>query len=313
MEQRKLIKLGNSSFALALPKDWVENSGLKKGDDVYIVRNPGGEITLSPEYKKVNGNGKDYYIELDEKEETEIAREIIRSYIEGSHSITLSGDKQKLKKVKEISKRFLGLEIIEEKEKKIVLKDLLDYEGIGLDNLIQRANNDLSEMFNVIEDILKDKKISEKQIKEIQEIDRDINKVYFLVWRIMNSGVENPALQVKLKKEPKEFIINFWVCYNIEQIGDIIKNLVKSLKQNHLDNSFLYEVFKLIKLNYELCIKSFFQKDKELAKEVIFKKKEIIIACDKLSEMNGYEAISEKLSQTNINIHSNAKMIFYEF
>ena len=36
MEQRKLIRLGNSSFAIALPKDWVDKSGLKKGDNVFL-------------------------------------------------------------------------------------------------------------------------------------------------------------------------------------------------------------------------------------------------------------------------------------
>ena len=38
MEQRKLIKLGNSSFALALPKEWVDKSGLKKGDNIFVER-----------------------------------------------------------------------------------------------------------------------------------------------------------------------------------------------------------------------------------------------------------------------------------
>ena len=36
MEQRKLIKLGNSSFAIALPKDWIEKSGLKKGESIFV-------------------------------------------------------------------------------------------------------------------------------------------------------------------------------------------------------------------------------------------------------------------------------------
>ena len=54
MERRKLIKLGNSSYAIALPKSWVTKSGLKKGDEIFVIKNSNGELVLTSLPQKTN-------------------------------------------------------------------------------------------------------------------------------------------------------------------------------------------------------------------------------------------------------------------
>ena len=83
MEQRKLIRLGNSSFAIALPKDWVDKSGLKKGDNIFVERNNNGEMLISSQFKKIN-EGKKAVINVDGKDESKIKREFTSDYIRGN-------------------------------------------------------------------------------------------------------------------------------------------------------------------------------------------------------------------------------------
>lgn len=307
-EQRKLIKLGNSSFAIALPKDWIDKSGLKKGDDIFIERNQNGELIVMPQFKRRNGS-QESFINVDGKEIEEIAREMISAYISGSDSITLSGDKTQLKIAKEAAKSFVSLEPTDEKDGKLILKDLVDINSINIETFVRRMDNDIKEMFSIMTDILDKKKKVKDCLKELEDIDKDVTKFYFLIWRFMNVGINNPGIQSDLKMDPKKFVSVFWVAYHIESIGDDIKRIARKLKTG--DFQALKNAFLITKENYDKSMKSFFEKNKELSKEVILKKGELIKLNEKLSSIEGLEAISEKLNQINTAIHSNSKMMFY--
>src|SRR3989338_11298019 len=121
MEQRKLIKLGNSSFAVALPKAWIKKSGLKKGEVVFLQEGINGEIILNSEYKKTNTNTIKL-IDLSEKNDKKsIQREITIPYIRDYGILELKGIKGKKEDVKEAIKNLMGLEIVDSSEDKIIL------------------------------------------------------------------------------------------------------------------------------------------------------------------------------------------------
>jgi len=90
MNQRKLIKLGNSSYAIALPKDWVDKAGLKKGDNVYIVPNSNGELIVHPTLSN-DSEDKEKLINIDGMSGNEIGLSIVSSYVGGSKLIRLIG------------------------------------------------------------------------------------------------------------------------------------------------------------------------------------------------------------------------------
>jgi len=311
MEQRKLIRLGNSSFAIALPKDWVDKSGLKKGDDIFVERNSNGEIIISPEFKKIN-EGKGETINLEGKEEKEIARDIISAYVGGYGNTNVNGNKDKLKIAKKIAKQFLNLELIDESEKKAIFKDLLDVQSVNIANFIRRMDNNIKDMFSVLNSINIDDRQLKKRIEELNEIDKDITKFYFLIWRLMNMGIDNPSIQTNLKINSKSFVTFFWLSYNIEQTGDELKRIGRRLATIKGNKDYFKQVLNSIKENYDNSMKAFFEKNKNYAKEVIFKKDETAKMCEKLANIKGFEVITEKLHQINANIHNNSKMIFYE-
>ena len=47
MEYRKLISFGKNSYVVSLPKNWVRQNKLKKGDLVYIEENV-SNLVLQP-------------------------------------------------------------------------------------------------------------------------------------------------------------------------------------------------------------------------------------------------------------------------
>ncbi|MDO8656313.1 MAG: AbrB/MazE/SpoVT family DNA-binding domain-containing protein, partial [Nanoarchaeota archaeon] len=51
MEYRKLISFGKSSFVVSLPKSWVIQNKLKKGDLIYMEENEGTLILGAKEHE----------------------------------------------------------------------------------------------------------------------------------------------------------------------------------------------------------------------------------------------------------------------
>lgn len=306
MNQRKLIRLGNSSFAIALPKNWVDKSGLKKGDNIFVTPNSNGELIIQPSFKKETFEDEEI-INLEKKSEEEIARDIISAYVKGNKLIRVLGEKSKLKIAKEKARIFLNLEPIEETDKNIVFKDLLDIEDIALDNFIRRMDNNLKDIFAILLTNPKDN----KGVKEAENIDEDVTKFYFLIWRFVNLGLDNPSIQSNLKINPKSMVFYFWVSYNLEQIGDELKRIIRKISKLNENNIQLNQISKLTCDNYNICMKAFFSKNKESAKEIILKKEEFLKMCEKLAENKDYELIVDKIKSINAHIHHNAKMVFY--
>jgi phosphate uptake regulator len=311
MDQRKLIKLGNSSFAIALPKEWVDRAGLKKGDNVFLEENAHGEIIVQPTLKKVE-NEKEKVIKLEQMSDEEIGRIMVSSYVSGSKLIRFIGDKNSLKTVKSDAKTFLNLEPVEENEREILLKDMLDIKDVGICNFLRRMDNNLKEMFLLLSEILNDEKSQnkKKKIEEISEIDKDVTKFYFLIWRFMNLGVDNPAVQANLKISPSLLINHFWIAYNMEQIGDELKRIARQADKVQ-DKTQLIEIFNILNKNYNDSMKSFFDKDKSLAHNIISTNNSLTESIGKLSDVQSLEIIGEKFQQINASIHRNAKMMFY--
>ncbi len=311
MNQRKLIKLGNSSYAIALPKDWIDKSGLKKGDDVFITHNSNGELIVQATLNKSSLN-KEKRIDVDKMEEEEIARNLISLYVSGANLLRFTGDKLKLNIVKKKAKNFLNLEPVEETEREVLFKDLLDIEDVGIENFIRRMDNNLKEMFNILLSSINNPKNSKEVVEELEEIDRDVTKFYFLIWRMTNIGIENPAVQTSLKISPSAFLKIFWISYNMEQIGDEIKRLAR-ITPKVKEKQNIIEIAEILRDCYEKSMKSFFSEQKESSFEILSQNKEITRKIESLSCIPGLETVAEKFHGINANISRNAKLIFYNF
>lgn len=310
MQQRKLIKLGNSSFAIALPKAWVEKSGLKKGEDVFLEENGEGEIILTSSFK-AKGNETQTTINIEGKIAEEIARDMIAAYTGGYKIIKIVGSPEFKNLAKEISKSFLNLELIDETAKEATFKDLLDLEIINIENFIKRMDNNIREMFSILFKSIQNNQTAKNISKELEGIDKDITKFYFLIWRLMNLGINNPTLQHSLKINSKSLLFYFWISQNLEQVGDELKRMSRMIGTISKD-PFFERVLNITFDRYSNSMKAFYDKNKSLAKESLLQKSESIKMCDKLSAIEGFSAIAEKMKTINANVHNNSKLVFYD-
>ncbi len=305
MEQRKLIRLGNSSYAVALPKKWVEQSGLKKGDHVFVERNSNGEIVVSGQIRKLN-NDKKKSFSTDEKDTKQLMKEFIAAYINGCSTFHFVGNinKEKLKDIKKIAQTLMGCEVIEERKDEVVVKDFLNFEEVDPKNFIKRIDNNLNEMFSIILESLKNKTIKKSSLDEIQIIDADINKFFFLSSRLFNLGLENYQLAKVLHLEPKELFKFWWITFHLERAADNLKYIAHRIKKENLSNELvsgvISQIEKLIIL-YQETFSMAYNNDKNGAQQVMEKSTSLYNTWEKfLESKNLFVSFSaEKLREIN--------------
>ncbi len=314
MEQRKLIKLGNSSFAIALPKNWIIKSGLKKGDKVFIFPNSNGEIIISPEFKK-KGN-KEIILDLKDKEEIPLQIEILASYLNDYNLFTIKNNLEKKKKqhVKELIKNLMSFEIIEENKEEIKLKDVFSLEESDVETFIRRMDNIIRSFFEDLGSSLKSGKIGKSIHDEMYLSDKEITKLYFLLGRIFMKSLNDPSLLNLLKINSLDLFNIWWFAFNLEKIGDGLKNIATIIEKKplkSLDKS-LSDIFEKLIDNYVKCMNAFYKSDGELAMSIIEDNQKFSKMCENVNQKEiSVARIVERLRLVQNNIFQNAKMIIY--
>ncbi len=314
-QERNLIRLGNSSFAISLPIDWIQKSGLKKGDKVFLVQNTNGELIVGPNFSEREHEEKVSKINIDGKDRAQIRREFTAEYIKGSSMFIFSGkiDREKKKIIKKLSDYHLSCEIIEENDKKIKVRDFFNLKEMNINSFVKRTDNNLTEMFNKLIEGLEKGKLTKSEFKEIEEIDLDVNRFYFLISRVLTKGLDNPTLLTMLKLNLKNLFLNWWFVFHLEHIGDSLKTIAnkfqKDIDEHAKEN--LLPFLKKIKNNFQNSLKNFYNDEKVETYNIMQEGKEIVKICDELEEsQNAFlSLVGGKLKDINNSSYQIVKMI----
>ena len=219
--RRKLVKQGNTTYTVSLPKDWVERLNLEQGNDIDIEE-LGDNLTISSPKNKQKNNSI-HFSSIPEKLAHEI---IVSSYKAGIREIDIEGINKS--KIDSALKNTIGLEIISSKGNKISIIDL----GAFDEQNIEKAENQIYwRILYMIERVLANAKIS-----EIEDIDLEINKLSFYIQRNLAS---------RYSSNYKNFIV-FEKISLLESLGDFIKLFVNHSKLDNRSIKFIKEVSSLL-------------------------------------------------------------------
>ncbi len=317
MQQRKLIRLGNSSFAIALPKPWVEKAGLKKGDIIFIEKNSNGELIIMPKFTKLSDEKIKVLDFSDVNDKKLMQREISVSYVQDSNKLEIKGlNKIKAGKIKKILGGLMGIEVIESDNDKIIAKDFFDLGEVDIENFLRRMDNDIREMLDDLEMGIKAGKLTQKQFSELYNIDNDINKFYLFVNKILFKGTNNPSVLNLLKVDVLTLFNNWWMAFNLEHMGDAVKRIARLLEQEGLRKDKIekvHEIFLGIREAYKESINSYYKKNKQLVLKTISEKDDLITKSNSLSQDKDSTVakMGEKFKEVVGILHQINKIIIY--
>jgi phosphate uptake regulator len=267
--KRKLVKQGAATMMISLPAKWVRDNGLDKGDEVDLIE----ENNLI----KIGTDSKE------EKNVTTINvsglgiitnRVLMSYYIRGVDELEVIFTKPE--EIKDFQKRIvnelLGFEIIEQRQNKLVIKDITGTDKQDINNIIKRIFFILDSMGEELISGIENK----HDLSPIIEIDISVNKfVNFCLRNLNKHGY------TKYRKTT----YFYGIVSALEEIGDLYKKMAEKvtkkepIQKDELNNlkeiKFLLKDFEKLLFNFNKIDLVNFAKNYKNINEKISRKSEI--------------------------------------
>ncbi len=293
LEFRKLQLLGRSSVAVTIPKKWVQAFGLKPGD-IVILKRAKDSIVVQPysQIEEANTTNTIREVTVSSTYLTRSLRKLMGLYLSGISSVVVRFQEDN-PGVKQIVKNFIreklpGAEIVDERYNMIIVRFLTNLEELPIRRILKRmsnmAINMLREGLKILAEL--DKDVIIDQLPDSSVKDEEIDRLYLLVYKLVNQGILNQKLLSKLEiEDPRELIAALMVAKSIERCGDHatrVIDLSKAILSINMSFSLSTDVFqKLADLGQSAgyilreATQSFVDRDVERAHEILEKRLEL--------------------------------------
>lgn len=229
---RRIQITGGSSFMITLPKDWADSVGLKKNDTIGLRPQPDGTLILYPGGSESPSIQSVMTIHTDGiKDRDFLYRQLVGAYIAGHDIIELRAEEGLSSMVTSTASSFtqtsIGLEIMEEGENYIVIKDLMDQNEMKPMKSVERMKVLTRNMLTDVMDSLESKDPS--ALKYMNDRDREVDRLDWLISRQVNIHQKDITISRRMGVDLCEITRCATVSRAIERIGDHAVLLAKNL------------------------------------------------------------------------------------
>jgi len=264
MELRKVQRTPGGTFFVCLPKDWASRSGLNKSSIVALSETADGRLIVDAKYS-VERAPQVAVI----RPSPLLDREIMGKYLLGYDIIRVEAkdrmSSEDREHVKQSSSRLIGLEIVEEDYSKIVMQCLLEPSAFPPEKILQREHSIAASMHRdaVTALIEGDGHLA----KNVVSRDIEVNRLYFLLVRILRTVIQNPGLSEKLGILPIDCLDYRLTASLVEAIGDKsvqLAELTVELKSAKIAKELAQLLLRLHKIafdTHENALKAMFTRD----------------------------------------------------
>ena len=325
MDYRKLVKFGNSSFVISLPKEWLVKNKLGKGSIIYVEQQP-RELRIFTEEIPTEEK-REITIGTSNKNIGQIRKEIIAAYLNNYSTMNIVGSslKDNLQEIRDIIHGLVAVEAVEQSADRIIAEDFLDMKTQSIDSLIQRMDVTLRAMFTEFRDGM-----TIKGSKTLEQRDKDVNRLYFLSIKVLRYFLDNPNKDTSGIPNSR-LASKWWVVTFMENIGDDIKNLgstLSKLRSTGEEGKIKDKFTKLIESIYDFYLKTMkfgYKNDAASAYKLSDNKnalkKDVILLTNEIKKYNiskekitsDYLAVGSLTEMSNSlieNVYSILKMVF---
>jgi len=214
---RRLQKTSDGTYFVTLPKSWVAELGLERGD-VLSLRKEGSKLSVEPHGGKVRREMEAVVL----KPSKTLEREIGENYLLGADVIEIRSDaiiqSEVRERIKRIIKRLVGLEIVEEGARKMVIQCLLEPSLLTPEKVLRRLHLIALEMGKDAVEALTSGDVAFARV--LVERDDEVDRMYFLLVRIVRMAVSNPLVAERMAVTPIDCLDYRMLASLIEHFAD---------------------------------------------------------------------------------------------
>ena len=276
MDTRKIIAFGKSTFSITLPKKWVLENKLKKGDTVSVTPIPMGRLEISPSSRQSGEQVKRISINIENRPLKEIQREFIAAYTKGYSIIDFIGNHEG--KVSELRRRLhelIAVEIMEVAPQRITANVFFDVSTISLQSMINRIELITKTIIEETQNLFTASGKLELRYRELMEKKREVDRQSLFAIRIIVTALTDPVFASRIGSDPLRLSYTWHLIENMEKVSDYIltvgfyltsTDFLQKLGKKGKDE--FSSIFSLVGDTYALSLKSYNKSSVPLANSV---------------------------------------------
>ena len=300
---RRIQCTGRGSYIVSLPKEWVQDIGLKRGSEIdFSVQSDSSLILVPRKFREGKGQTggaklKEYCINVDPKDEKQSTFRMIRAlYAIGADIIRIrfkseeEAAKLKNETMDFARDTFLGSEVIDETPDEITLQILIRHSEFPIERAVRRmaivalsANKDAIEAF---------KSQNASLFESVIKAHNDVNRLGQYIVRQLKYGIERNLFRELGFRTPKEFLLYRIAVNEVQNIGENALNIINNLGafQKMIDDGTLFvkdpvdeEIYgQLMNFNssahqlFEDAIKAMFKREYKDAERLITRRESFV-------------------------------------
>ncbi len=225
LEKRKVFFSGKSSYILTLPKKWIEENGIKAGDEVLVSVGK-SFLTIYPRKSEIKKGS--VLIDSESLRHESLLRRIISYYLAGIDSIRVRVyNEEQRSAISRASEILMGVEIVEDIGKEIALEIFLDNSRLKTERIMRRMGNTCVGMVSDFCAALR--KFDRYLCNSIIAREREVDRLHFLLLRQLK--LANMHAEVASELEiPVEIVQEYrTVVRSLERVADHAANMAESL------------------------------------------------------------------------------------
>jgi len=230
--ERRVLKAGHSSIAVTLPKPWAEAMNLRPGDLIVFDQNDDGTLYLKPApVPGVVPACAPFLVQARTFDTPGVLeRLIVAAYRVGHDAIEVRTDlplaTERVEEVLLAARGLLGVSVVAQEPKRMVLQNFIDPSKYGLPQLVQRMKMILVAFLEEMEEVLK----RHARSRRFATLEEEANKVLALLVRQLFLASRDWSLARRIgSPDPRQLLEWRVVVHALEELAQLFRETLDSL------------------------------------------------------------------------------------
>jgi len=305
LEPRRIQKVGYSTLSVSIPMNWAKKMSIKKGDIVFLSEDNDGALRIAPEPSKVEDTSV-YVVNVDKCDNNKVlGRVMVANYVLGRNLIRVESSRrlmrEQIESIREVTRRLLGIGIIEESDRHLLLQCSIDPKNFPIDTVIKRLYTITSIMFKETIDSLIDGDLELAKDAIAREYEADT--IFWLIARLLASAQQSRLVSENIGiTTPMDIIQQNIIAWYLEMVGDrlqaIASNIIKlNSSRKGTDSELIERLSQMALISFTMfdkAVKSMLEKDVKVASDAVDLYEAVEIEEEKLLEE--FQAVHSELA-----------------
>ena len=242
MERRKLQLTGGSTITVSLPRKWIDESRVGRGNEVSLIPQANGTLVIDPRDEHYT-HKKRRKLEVADEVDQQLFRRLIGIYLTGTTELSVVSSNRftvrQRQTVRDFSASVIGMEIVEEEANRILLYDVTSSGALPFDRAVKRVYKIVRAMYDDAVSILQG---SDILADEVIDRDREADKLYWFIDRQFNMTLETLQLADKVAGGLPHGQFFTHTARALERIGDHACRLAEAAEEMETADSRLLKL-----------------------------------------------------------------------